>query len=110
MRKGDRCLYAVPRGNAPDGSLTLIGGSEMFKNNHLSTPQFDHQQFLLNAVAAAALDPQLAALQSRRGRPRGFAFIEPESKLWWRLTVTGAAPMALLLFGLARWRRRMHTT
>ena len=106
--EGRSVLVRRPRGNAPDGSLTLIGGSEMFKNDHLSTPEFDHQQFLLNAVAAAALDPQLAALQSRRGRPRGFAFVEPSSKLWWRLTVTGAAPMSLLLFGLVRWRRRMR--
>ena len=106
VEREDRTVLATrPRGDGPAGSLTLIGCSELFKNDHLSAAGFDHQQFLLNAVAAAALDPQMAALQARRGKVRGFAFVEPSSKLWWRLGVTGAAPMALLLFGLLRWRR-----
>ena len=111
VEREDRTVLARrPRGDTPDGSLTLIGCSEMFKNDYLSASEFDHQQFLLNAVAAAALDPQMAALQARRGKVRGFAFVEPSSKLWWRLSVTGAAPMALLLFGLLRWRRSTRTS
>ena len=87
------------------GSLTLIGCSEMFKNHHLHTSEFQHDQFLLNAVADAALGADMAALQARNRQPRGFAFLEPSSKLWWRLFVLGTAPFIVLLFGLLRYRR-----
>ena len=56
-----------------DGALLLIGSSEMFKNEHLLTPGFQHDQFLLNAVAQMAYGEDLAALQARRPTPRGFA-------------------------------------
>ena len=36
---------------ATSGTLLLIGSSEMFKNEYLLTPGFQHDQFLLNAVA-----------------------------------------------------------
>ena len=87
------------------GSLTLIGCSEMFKNHHLHTSGFHHDQFLLNAVADAALGADMAALQARNSQPRGFAFLEPSSKLWWRLFVLAAAPFIVLLWGLVRYTR-----
>ena len=77
----------------------------MFKNHHLHTSEFQHDQFLLNAVADAALGADMAALQARNRQPRGFAFLEPSSKLWWRLFVLGTAPFVVLLFGMLRYRR-----
>ena len=73
-------------GAAPktDGKLLLIGSSEMFKNEHLLSPGFQHQQLLLNAVAQMAYGSALAALQARQPTPRGFAFQSAEAKGLWR--------------------------
>ena len=88
------------------GALLLIGSSEMFKNEHLSAPGFQHDQFLLNAVAYNAYGAELAALQARRPTLRGFAFQSAESKRLWRVFVVGAGPLLFLAYALYRRARR----
>lgn len=90
----------------PPGSLLLIGCSEMFKNEYLYAPGFQHAQFLLNAVARAAYGPELAALQARHRAARGFEFRSPEAKLFWRGFAVAAGPLLILFFGLYRYGRR----
>jgi ABC-type uncharacterized transport system len=89
------------RGHA--GTLLLIGGSELFKNHRLRTPEFRADHLLLNAVAGLALDDDLAALAGRRSAPRGFGRVEPSSRILWRAGVIGT-PVALVI-GLALARR-----
>jgi hypothetical protein len=103
--EGKVSLLPPSSGQAP-GQLLLIGSSEMFKDEYLFAPGFDHAQFLLNAVARAAYGPELAALQARHPAPRGFAFLDPEAKVFWRGFALGAGPLLLLLVGLDRFRRR----
>ena len=91
-------------GAAPktDGELLLVGSSEMFKNEHLLSPGFQHQQLLLNAVAQMAYGSALAALQARQPTPRGFAFQSAEAKGLWRSLVVGAGPLLFLSYALYR--------
>ena len=89
------------------GTLLLIGSSEMFKNEHLLTPGFQHDQFLLNAVAYNAYGEELATLQARRPTSRGFPFQSAETKRLWRVFVAGAGP--LLFLGYALYRRTRRT-
>ena len=92
-------------GPAPreDGSLLLIGSSEMFKNEHLATPGFQHRQLLLNAVAQMAYGQELATLQARSPTTRGFAFQSTQAKSLWRGLVVSLGP--LLFLGYALYRR-----
>lgn len=87
--------------------LILIGCSEMFKNEHLHAPGQDHDQLLLNAVAALAHGPELAAIQAhRRATPR-FAPPTDEERTAWRLTVVALPTAMLLAYGaLYRLLRR----
>ena len=101
--EGRTRLAPVPATSPGPGRLLLIGCSEMFKNDHLYAPGFQHDQLLLNAVALLAYGPELAALQARRQTPRGFAFHSAASKARWRLFAVGAGPLAILLYGLGRW-------
>jgi hypothetical protein len=110
--EGRKRLVALPRSESrsaadnSEGSLLLLGSSEMFKNHRLHTPGFQHAQLLLNAVALATHGPEMARLQARHRPPRGFAFVDSTSKTWWRLFAVGAGPMAMIAYGLARHRRR----
>ena len=88
------------------GELLLIGDSEMFKNEHLYAAAFQHDQFLLNAVAHMAYGPEMAALQGRHRPPRGFAFQNNAAKSLWRVVVLGAGPLVVALYGLGRYARR----
>ena len=93
----------------PDGTLLLIGGSELFKNHRLRTPEFRADHLLLSAVATLALDDELASLAARRSVARGFGRVEPSSRLWWRAGVIGTP--VLLVLGLVLVRRtgsRVH--
>ena len=88
-----------------DGELLLVGSSEMFKNGHLRTSGFQHDQFLLNAVAQMAYGDELAALQARRPAPRGFAFQNAATKSAWRALVVGLGPLLFLGYGFYRRAR-----
>ena len=81
------------------GQLLLVGSSEMFKNEYLYVAGFQHDQFLLNAVAHMAYGEALAELQARRPVSRGFAFQNPQAKSAWRAMSIGLPP---LLFALRR--------
>ena len=104
---GRATLQRVGERPRQTGALLLIGSSEMFKNEHLLTPGFQHDQFLLNAVAYNAYGEELATLQARRPTPRGFPFQSTESKRLWRVFVVGAGP--LLFLGYALYRRTRRT-
>jgi len=105
--EGHRSLVAREGDRGADrGWLCLVGSSEMFKNHRLHMPDFQHDQFLLNAVAGAALGPDLAALQSRHAQPRGFGFQSPATKAWWRTIVIAAGPLCVFLYGAVRLRRQ----
>ena len=82
--------------------MLLIGCSEMFKNHRLFTPGFRADRLLLNASSTLALGPDLAAIASRRPVPRGFDYVEPRSRLQWRIFVLASGPLCLMIFGLVR--------
>ncbi len=89
-----------------DAQLLLIGSSEMFKNEYLYAPAFQHDQFLLNAVAQMAYGEELATLQARRATARGFAFQSIEAKSFWRIFSVALAPLLFAVYGLVRLRRQ----
>ncbi len=89
----------------PQGQLLLIGSSEMFKNEYLYAPNFQHEQFLLNAVAYLTYGPQFATLQARRKIAPGFPYLPPDQKILWRILVVGFAPLFFVLYGVRRRRR-----
>ena len=91
-----------PDAAAEEGALLLIGSSEMFKDDYLYAPDFQHDQFLLNAVAWMAHGEELATLQARRPTARGFSFQSPTTKTIWRLAAVWIGPLAFLLYGLFR--------
>jgi hypothetical protein len=84
------------------GKLVYFGGSELFKNHRLYADEFRADQLLLNTVAYLALEPELAEVISKRPVKRGFAIVEPRTRLRWRTAVVGAFPAFVLLFGLLR--------
>lgn len=84
------------------GELLLIGSSEMFKNEYLYTPGFQHEQFLLNAVAYLTHGPQFADLQARRKIAPGFPYLPSDQKILWRVLVVGLAPLFFILYYIRR--------
>lgn len=92
-----------PDAGAKEGKLLLIGSSEMFKDDYLYAPDFQHDQFLLNTVAWMAHGEELASLQARRPTTRGFSFQSPATKTIWRLAVVWIGPLSFLLYGLFRY-------
>ena len=92
----------------PPGSLLLVGSSEMLKNEYLHTAGFQHDQFLLNALALTVHGTEMAELQARHRQPPGFAYHRPAAKLWWRLIVTAGGPL-ILVASLLLWRAWRRT-
>ena len=89
------------------GRLVLVGCSELFRDQRLLDPDVRGDQLLLNAVAALALDPALAAVASQRPVARGFEQPDPETRLRWRAGVVFAPPAAVLaLAALVALRKR----
>ena len=90
------------------GKLLLIGCSEMFKSSYLEAEGYQHDQFLLNAVAFLAQGPELAEIQARRRAQKIFPYQSTESKLLLRLMVMGLPPVLFVLYALAHvlWRRK----
>jgi len=88
-------------GDSP-GQLILAGCSEMFKNNALFHPDYQHQQLLLNAAAYLTRAPDLADLQARHTAPQMFSRPEPGAALLARALVIVSGPALFLLFGF--WR------
>ena len=92
----------------PSGQLLLIGSSEMFKNSYLYAQGFQHEQFLLNAVAHLAHGPQYSQLQARRKIARGFPYLPTNQKTIWRILVVGLGPLVILLYGFTRYLREQR--
>lgn len=86
----------------PEGHLVLIGSSEMFKNEYLYAPGFQHEQFLLNAVAYLTHGPKFADLQARRKIAPGFPYLSSDQKILWRILVVGIGPLFFILYGVRR--------
>ncbi len=84
----------------PKGHLLLIGSSEMFKNEHLYAPGFQHEQFLLNAVAYLVHGPQFAELQTRRKIAPGFPHLPSHQKILWRVLIVGFGPLCFAICGM----------
>lgn len=99
--KGSAPTLTHPMPN-PEGNLLLIGSSEMFKNEYLYAPGFQHEQFLLNAVAYLTHGPQFADLQARRKIAPGFPYLSSDEKILWRILVIGLAPISFGLYGFFR--------
>ena len=89
-----------------EGTLLLIGCSEMFKDEYIYAPEFQHNQFLLNAVANLAFGRDMAELQARNQTRQGFVFQDPGKKGLWRFFAVGAGPLVILIYGLRRYFRR----
>ena len=105
--EGRAVLAATQSPDPQTGMLLLIGSSEMFKNEYLFADAFQHDQFLLNALASTVHGPEMALLQSRHRQPHGFQYQPAAAKLWWRLIVMAGGPILLLgLLLLRRGRRR----
>ena len=106
--EGDAGTQLVSRGTSTErGGLTLVGSSEMFKDEHLLTPGFAHDQLLLNTVADAVHGPALATLQGRHATAtRGFAVASGTVRSVWRVVVIGGGPCLLGLMALWGQRRR----
>ena len=88
------------------GHLLLIGSSEMFKNEYLYAPGFQHEQFLLNAVAYLTHGPQFADLQARRKIAPGFSYLSPDQKILWRVLVVGLGPLSFGLYVFFRYIKK----
>ena len=91
---------------APHGELVLSASSEMFTDSNIYLNGYQHDRFLLNSVAALALGPDLASLQSRPLYPEAFPIQTRASKLLWRLIAIAAAPLLLIAYGVWHGRRR----
>jgi len=76
----------------------------MFKDHRLRAPEFRADHLLLNAVAALALDSDLASVASRRRVARGFGHLESSTKLRWRAFVLATLPAVLLAAAVFRGR------
>ncbi len=99
--KAPRITLTHPKPNLK-GELLLIGSSEMFKNEYLYAPGFQHEQFLLNAVAYLTHGPKFADLQARRKIAPGFPYLLPDQKILWRILVVGFSPLFLTLYYIRR--------
>ncbi len=90
------------------GRLVLIGDAEFLENDALASAEFRGDQLLWNAVAGLAFEGELAELATRARAPRGFGYVEPRARLWWRVGVLAGGPLALVLGAatLAALRRR----
>ena len=94
--------------NKKAGALILVGGSEMFKNDYFYAPHFQHDQFLLNAVAYLTYGENYAEIQARRKISRGFAQLPTNQKTFWRIFVVSTGTLCFLLYGLFRLLKQKH--
>jgi hypothetical protein len=82
------------------GKLLFLACSELFKNHRILDPDFRGADLLWNATLSLALEPELAAVATRRARAPGFGYVAPERRLALRAAVLGAGPLALLALAL----------
>jgi hypothetical protein len=85
----------------------------MFKDRRLLDPAYRGDHFLLNVVAHLALEPDLAALMTRRHVARGLdspATNESADRVAWRVFALGAVPFLVVAFGAWRALRDRRST
>lgn len=86
-----------------EGKLMLVGSSEMFKNDYIYAPGFQHEQLLLNAASYLTYEQEYAEIQARRKKSIGFPHQPSHIKAFWRIFVVCAGATAFLLFGILRY-------
>lgn len=82
------------------GSLVVVGCSQLFTNERLYDEEFRARDLLVNVAATLGLDAEWRTLATRRATPRGFDFVEPETRLRWRSLVLGLPTIAMALLAL----------
>ena len=102
----DRPVLAPDRPAGKAGKLLLIGSSEMFKNTSLHLAGYDHDQFLLNAVAYLAWGADLAEIQARVRAPRALTYQPASVRAGWRAFTLGLPPVLFLVYGVVHRRLR----
>jgi hypothetical protein len=91
---------------AAPGELILSASSEMFTDSNLYLEGYQHDRFLLNAVAALAYGPEMAKVQARPSYPQSFAAPSRALTILWRVLIVCGAPLILLGYGLWHFNRR----
>lgn len=81
------------------GKLFMIGCSEAFKNQRIVDKEFRADHFLMNSVAALALDEKLANIAARRPVARGFELADLDARWRWRVFVSFTFGAFLAAFG-----------
>lgn len=81
--------------------LILSGCSEMFKNQRLRVPGFNHDRFIVNMVAYLALGSDSIPLLFRELTPAGFRHPGRDAVVYYRALVIGGAPILAIIFSLA---------
>jgi len=95
--------------NKTAGALILLGSSEMFKNDYLYAPGFQHEQLILNTVAYLTRGNEYTEIQARRKISRGFQHLPAYQKAFWRIVVVSTGTLIFLLYGLMRFIRQRQT-
>ena len=103
---GDLKTTIDASGSDSGGRLVLVGSSEMFKNDHLFRPGYQHEQLFLNIVGDLVYGEDLAALQARRRTEPGFSPQAFEAVATWRVAVIAVGPVLFLCFGWGWFIRR----
>ena len=89
-----------------EGRLLVVGSARMFSNGLIRA--FDNALFLLNAVDALTLGPDLVNIRGKTLKPRSYAMPEDTGKFWWRFFTVLLVPILVAVTGLVRhgMRRR----
>jgi hypothetical protein len=93
--------------SAPEkaGRLLLLGSSKIFANDQIEYDRYDHEKFILNAVADLVYGTEFARMQAwGTTAAAGFGFVPPGQKLLWRGFGIFFMPALFALFGF--WYRR----
>jgi hypothetical protein len=97
---------ADTRATGAQGKLVLSASSEMFTDANVYLEGYQHDRFLLNAVAELAYGSELASLQARPAYPQSFSVPSRALTLSWRVVIVCGAPLVVVCYGLLRFRRR----
>ena len=91
--------------------MILLGSSEMFKNDYVYAPNFQHEQLLLNSISYLTWGKDYTQIQARRKIARGFAYQPSGQKAFWRIGVISTGTALFLLYGLFRFysQKRIST-
>lgn len=105
-------LYGLGKNNdsKKTAKLLLIGTSKILENEQLDMTKYDHEKFILNAVADLTYGTALAEIQSSGTSIfEGLPFISPSQKMLWRFIVLALVPILFLILAIViKIRRQSH--